>query len=191
MKDIDWVNPPYEHSGTWHKKFPSIMNPNGDKITFPQLIAEYVVYCRMQVLKSYQDITYGPDWYKPIMKDIRSLNQQACAICNYFPHPDQEPLVVVAVKNIFRKQRPLTIGGFRKSRVTKNGKINITQGEKDILTAIQYELERLIKQRNVFSDIVHQIEAKKDPTFNSNKGYGKNTNIAALIKAEEKINKGN
>jgi len=140
-------------------------------------------------LKDYKDIVFGPDWYVPIQKQVRALNQQAYTICNYFPHPDDEPLVIVAFKNIFRKQRPLTIGAFRKVRQTKNGKINITQAEKDILSALQYELDRLIKQRNLFTDIIPKENktVKENVTFSSAKSYAKNKGLKALMNAEQKI----
>lgn len=153
---------PFDHSGRWHKKFPSIMNPGGDKITFPQLVAEFVVYWRVELMKDYQNIKCGNGWYLPIQSQVRHLNQQSHTICNYFPHPDDEPLVVPAFKNVFRRLRPLTIGGFRKTRQTKNGKLNITQAEKDIIVAIECELERLIGQRDVFKDVVKEVIKQDD-----------------------------
>lgn len=186
MQTIDWSTIPYNHAGRWSKKFQSIMNPNGDKITFPQLVAEFVIYWRTEILSDYKDISYGPDWYIPIQKQVRVLNQQAYTICNYFPHPDDEPLVIVAFKNIFRKQRPLTIGAFRKVRQTKSGKINITQAEKDILSALKYELDRLIKQRNIFTDVVVK-EKKENITFNSAKTYNQSKGLKGLMQIEEKL----
>lgn len=192
MKKLDWSTMPYDHKGRWHKKFQSIMNPSGDKITFPQLVAEFVIYWRTELLKDYQNIKYGPEWYLPIQAQVRNLNQQACAICNYFPHPDDEGLVIVAFKNVFRKLRPLTIGGFRKTRKTKSGKINITQAEKDILNALQCELERLIEQRNIFISVStddKKIEpsVKKEVTFNSSKVTSKPKNPLSFANEEKNI----
>jgi hypothetical protein len=190
MSNIDWTVLPYDHSGRWSKKYDSIMNPRGDKITWPQLVAEFVIYWRTEFLKDYKNIQFGPDWYKTITKQVRQLNQQACSICNYFPHPDDEPLVVVAFKNVFRKNRVMTIGQFRKVRKTKDGKINITQNEKDILTNITYELKRLVDQRDIFKNIpieITQPTVNKEVTYSKTQ-FGNVKSPASIIKLEENTN---
>jgi len=131
------------------------MNPQ-DKVTWPQLIMEFVIYWRIQFLKDYKNIKHGYGWSNQIQKQVRQLTQQAYAICNYFPHPDDEPLVVPAFKNFFRRHRPLTIGTYRKTRFTTKGNrkvCNLTQGEKDVVLGLAAELSKLIDQRNVFQEV--------------------------------------
>lgn len=190
-KEIDWFNLPYDHAGTWSKKFDSIMGSTS-KITWPQFISEMIIFLRVKVLPNYNDVKLGNDWYKSLMREVRMLNQQASAICNYFPHPDNEPLVIVAFKNFFRKHRPLKIGQFRKTRFTeKNGRkiSNITQAEKDVVIGIDDELQRLIKQRDIFincksslSENVGQGEISFKPTQSSS---GKS--IKSLIELEQTL----
>jgi hypothetical protein len=190
MEDnTDWKNLPFDHSGRWQKKIDSIMNP-GTKITWPQFVAEMIIYWRTRFIKDYQDITIGPDWYKPIMKHVRDLNQQSTVICNYFPHPDDEPMVTVAFKNWFRKNRPMKIGRFRKTRIKPNGSLNITQDEKDVIYGVQSELDRLIKQRSIISSDVKKRPAPSNDTvqYDTTGPQRKNkNNLRYLLDLEKKM----
>lgn len=136
-------------------------------------------------MKDYKEIKYGEGWYLPIQTQVRHLNQQSHSICNYFPHPDDEPLVIAAFKNVFRKLRPLSIGGFRKTRQTKNGKLNITQAEKDIIIAIECELERLIAQRDIFKDVVPVVtQSNQGIVFSTDKPTNRVKNPISIINLE-------
>jgi len=143
---IDWFVLPYKHS--WHKTIPSIMNPTpGVMVTQPQFLAEAIISIRCDVMKVYSTVRKGPGWSAIIMKQVRSLNQQASVICNYFP---QDGLSFVAMKNWLRRFRPLKIGQYRKVRFTeKNGKkrLNICQDEIDVVSGIFVEYERLLQQQ--------------------------------------------
>lgn len=162
MQEINWKDPlPYDHAGRWQKNLPSIMNPK-DKVTWPQLVAEFVVYNRKKYWTMYKDVSYGPDWHKAISKHVRGIVQQAYVLCNYFPHPQDEPMVEVAFKNVFRNFRFTKIGQFRKVRTKKNGNQNITQDEKDVVQAIHTELCRLIEQRNIFKDVINAANLAKE-----------------------------
>jgi hypothetical protein len=173
------------------------MNP-GSKVTWPQYVAEMVIYWRTQFIKDYKDIQRGQDWHKTIQKPVRDLNQQAAVICNYFEHPNKEPLVAVAFRNFFRKTKPMKIGQFRKVRFTeKNGRrvSNITQDEKDVVTGINAELNRLIIQRDMFiaatpksKDPLKSQEEIKFKTTGSSKKKGGLGNILAL---EQQLKKDN
>lgn len=176
--NIDWGNLPYDHAGRWQKNMDSVMNP-GTKVTWPQLIVEFVVYWRSKYIDSYKTIQRGANWYRSIAREVRNLNQQACVLCNYFPHPTDEPLVLLAIKNWFRDRRVMKIGRYRKVRVTSDGKINITQDEKDIVYGIKAELDKLIKQRSVFINVKPQ-EVKTDIKFRTNNNLQKNTNLRSL-----------
>ncbi len=190
---IDWFDLPYDHAGRWEKKIDSIMNP-GSKVTWPQFVAEMVIYFRTKILDDYRDVKIGPDWYKTRMKEVRNLNQQACIICNYFPHPDEEKLVYAAFKNFFRNAKPLKIGQFRKVRYTeKNGKkiSNITDAEKDVISGISVELSRLIKQRDIFSQTkpaMQEVVAPEAVTFRQNTVVSK-SKLASLLELENRLNK--
>lgn len=146
MNNIDWINLPYDHSGRWSKIYNSIMNPSA-KITWPQFIMEMVIYHRSKYLKDYPKIQKGPNWSEYIQKQVRSLSQQAYMIVKYFPHPDDEPLIVPAFKNYFRQNRVMKIGQYRKTR-QKDGKCLVTQDEKDLVKGIACELNRLKENRN-------------------------------------------
>lgn len=169
MEEIDWLNLPYNHSGSWEKNMDSIMSP-GTKVTWPQLIAEFVIYWRTKYIDSYKGIKQGEGWYRSIAAQVRKLNQQASVICNYFPHPNDEPMVIVAFRNWFRNNRTMKIGQFRKVRsTTKNGKtvVNITQDEKDTVYGLKTEFDKIIKQRKAFLDAVPDDIVLK-PTFKTN-----------------------
>lgn len=186
---INFYDPlPYDHSGRWHKKYDSILNPNGQKITWPQFITECIIYFRTKLLKNYSDVKIGPNWHQPITKDVRQLNQQAAIICNYFKHPDDEPLVIVAFKNWFRNHKPLKMGQFRKNRIsTKNGRqvLNIDQAEKDVILGVSCELERLIKQRDLFKNTVKTIDTTNKPIkFQYNTGQ---SSLSKLLEIEKKL----
>src|SRR6185312_9902712 len=109
----------------------------------------------------YKDIKPGKQWYHSIARDVRSLNQQTPVLCNYFPHPDDEPLVIVAFKNFFRQNRVVKIGGFKKTRIVTKGArevINISQDEKDVVLGVANELERLLKQRDSFVSVIPKAD---------------------------------
>lgn len=144
--DIDWKIPPYSHS--WSKNIDSVMNPLGSKITFPQFVVEMLIYNRCKYIKSFPKIVRGEGWSNAISKQIRGLCQQAYLICNFFPHPQEENLVTVAFKNVFRNQMVFKIGQFRKVRIYKDGKLNITQDEKDIIMAVSAEFNNLKSARD-------------------------------------------
>lgn len=189
--NINWFEePPYQHEG-WPKNLDSIMNPNGGKVTWPQLLSEYVIFWRKKLLPNYKDIPMGADWYKTISAPVRQLNQQTNNILRYFPHIKDEPLTIVAFKNWCRKNRPLTFGGYRKTRVNKQGKCLVTQAEKDVVIGVWAELEVLIKQRNILSEV-----AKKNPikpreellkVFKSESVKPSEGSIAYLIELENKL----
>ncbi len=190
--EIDWKVLPYNH--TWQAKYPSIMDP-GSKITWPQLVAEFVVYWRAKFLPAYKDIRPGPGWYKLISKEVRALNQQAAVICNYFEHPDKEPLVIVAFKNWFRRTKAMKIGRFRKARViinelTGRENIHITQDEQDTYIGIQAELDKLTKQREAFSPPIEPIKKDNIKYDNQVKPDKKGKDINSLLDLENRINNG-
>jgi hypothetical protein len=184
---MDWKTLPHDHSGTWEKKYDSIMAP-GEKVTWPQLIAEFVVYWRTRLLPQYPEVPKGKGWSKNISGQVRNLNHQASVICNYFPHPDSEPLVIYATKKFFRTVRPLTIGGYRKNRVNAKGKLIVTQAEKDIVLGIQAELDRALKTRNVYQDAKPtEVKAPQDITFETAKRVTKKNNLAYLLSLEKQV----
>jgi len=185
---MNWETTPFDHAGRWYKKYDSIMNPP-EKVTWPQLMAEYVIYWRTRFLKDYQNVKVGPNWYKNCSKQVRDLNMQSSVICNYFPHPDDEPLIVPAIKNYFRNFKPMKIGQFRKVRVTQSGKINITQDEKDVVLGIQSEFDRLLQQRKILSAVVSQPtnEDSKNITFDTKTNNTKKSSISKLIDLENQI----
>lgn len=189
-KEIDWYDLPYNHAGRWERKYVSIMNPVV-KVTWPQFIAEMVIYWRTQILKTYKDIKIGDGWYKPITKAVRDLNQQACVLCNYFPHPDDEKMVEVAFKNFFRRNRSLKLGQHRKVRYTeKNGRkvLNITQDEKDVVIGVTAELNILLEKRNIFQKEGTKLEeAKKPETVTFNTSTPKKSKLANLLALEQKL----
>lgn len=152
---MDWKELPYDHSGKWEKKYDSIMSP-GTKVTWPQFIVEMVIYWRSRILKDYPKVTKGKGWSRPIATQVRNLEHQAAVICNYFPHPDSEPLVIYAVKKYFRENKPLKLGGFRKNRTTvkESGRESstVTQAEKDIVIGIQAELDKVLASRNLYTE---------------------------------------
>jgi hypothetical protein len=188
--EIDFKNPPFNHAGRWHKKYDSLMNP-GTKVTWPQLVVEYLIYFRTKFIPTYNDVKIGPDWYKPIQGEVRRLNQQSTAICNYFAHPDDEPLVLAAFKNHFRKHKPMKMGRYIKNRITTKGgkeKLNITQDEKDLVTGINHELKDLLKQREVFKNlepvVINTDNQDTYRTASSHSLIGK-MNIGSLLQLEK------
>lgn len=194
MAEINWYELPYNHAGRWEKKYDSIMDP-GSKVTWPQFVAEMVIYWRIQFLKDYRDIKVGHGWHNSICKAVRDLNQQAAVICNYFPHPDDEKIVEAAFRNFFRRNRPMKIGRYRKVRFTEKGSrkvLNITQDEQDVVRGITHELEQLRARREIFTAEAKKIETKKDPkaiTFNTtaSKPTGQKVGLAALMELEKQL----
>lgn len=180
---IDWTNQPYNHK-TWPKDQKSIMNPNA-RVTWPQFIAEMVVWNRTRIINEYKQIKMGEGWSNAISDKVRKLVQQAYAICNYFPHPNEEPLVYVAFKNFFRNNRVLKIGQFRK------GRKSITQDEKDVVKGVMVELDKLLKQRNVFAESTEKIiqeDPSKEKTFRTEQTTAKPKNsLSALLELERKL----
>lgn len=165
MTKIDFSKVPYNHSGRWHKKFDSIFAPE-EKVTWPQYISECVVFWRIKLLKDHPQVTRGKGWSKSIQREFRMLVQQASVVCNFFPHPDDEPLVIYSVKKFLRERRVCSLGGFRKYRtkVSKAGNevLTITQAEKDVINGIQYELDKVVKARNIIKAIEKPIETPKE-----------------------------
>jgi hypothetical protein len=160
-RKIDWAVLPYDHKGRWKKSIKSILDPNG-LVTWPQYIVEMVIWCRKQVFDEYRGII-GKNWSDKIAKQVRQLEYQAAVICNHFPHPEDEPLVVQAFKNHFRRVKPLSIGGYRKNRQ------NITQYEKDLVLGVRSELEKLRAQKKIHasSPAVAAEEPVKTPQTTS------------------------
>lgn len=176
---------PYQH--TYQKNLQSIFDPNA-KITAPQFISEMLIWNREHYIKSHPKLPRGEGWSRSIVTQFVKLVQQATALLNYFPHIQDEPLVLVAFKNVFRNHAVMKIGGFRKVRVTKEGKINITKEEKAIVTMIEEELNRLIKQRDSFK-VVAEKQIQKNPeqtTFKTTVGSSKK-NFKSLLDLESKL----
>lgn len=160
MKKIDWKDPlPFSHKGRWHKNQKSIMSP-GAKVTWPQFVMECIIFNRTIYWSFYKNVKQGEGWFEFIPKDVRTLSQQAYAVCDYFPHPEDEPLVCVAFKNVLRNNRITKIGQYRKTRVSKEGKTTVTLDEQNFITAVQKELERLMAQRDTFRVIKTENELK-------------------------------
>lgn len=189
---MDWnENPKYSHKGKWEKKFKSIMSPD-NLITFPQFLVEMIVYNRRRFLKDFPKFELGPKWSNAIQKQVGSLCQQAHAVCDYFPHPDDEPLVEAAFRNYFRCNRVFKIGQYRKTRFTKTGKCNITQDEKNVVLGINAEFQRLLKQRDMYKVVSEEIQEKenKDIKFITTRKSKETKNILNLLRVEEKLQNG-
>lgn len=191
---INWHQLPYDHKGRWTEKYQSIMNP-AEKITWPQFFAEMVIYWRTKYWKKYSAVKMGPGWSVPIQRDVRAVCQQACAICNYFPHPDDEPLVIPAVKNYIRRCRVTHIGQLRKVRTKKNddGRVvdNITQDEKDVVKGIQAELDTVVAQRDVFlqhaKTNISVAPRDENVSFRFNSGKRTRASVDKLIELEKTL----
>ncbi|MFA5759525.1 MAG: hypothetical protein WC942_09255 [Clostridia bacterium] len=171
-KSTEWMDMtlPYNHNGRWSKKIKSIFNPQA-MVTWPQFIAECVIFWRSKIIKTFPKITYGPGWSDALARQVRQLNQQAATICNYFPHPDDEPLVYSAFKNYIRANRVMKIGQYRKVRTTKDGKCNITQDEKDVVKGIAKELLRLTNQRAAVTNAATKNKTQTtEPIFKKSSG---------------------
>lgn len=148
---MDWSKLPYNHAGRWESKYDSVMNP-GAKCSWPNLIVQWVVETRSKYMKSFPKIQKGKGWSVPIAGQIRGLCQQASVICNYFPHPSDDPLVEAAFRNYFKHNRVFSIGAFRKTRKS------ITQNEKDIVKALEYEY-KLLKDKEARIIKIQPVEA--------------------------------
>ncbi len=187
---MDWANLPYQHE-SWSKNIPSIMAP-GEKVTWPQFIAEMVIYWRSKIIKDFPKIKMGKGWSGSIQKQVRELNQQATVLCNYFPDPVSEPLVIYAFKKYFKERRPLKIGRYRKNRVNKKGNIGITQDEKDIVLGLTAELKTVMETRESFNKVDPAPAKEQNPqeiTFNTQTSVvakRKNT-LASLMEMEKQI----
>lgn len=186
---MNWKEPPYNHT-KWEKKHDSIFSPE-TKVTWPQFIVEMVIFWRTKILKDYPEIKKGKGWSRAIAGQVRSLEHQATVICNYFPHPDLEPLVVYAVKKFFRTRRPLKLGGFRKNRTKISEAGNevciVSQDEKDIVLGIQDELTKVMQSRELYNDIKPTVhKAAEDVTFDTSQPKRK-TGLAYLIELERQI----
>lgn len=130
---------PFSHK--WEKTYTSLFDPNS-KITFPQLVAEMLIWCLSKWAEPYKSIKKGPGWSTSISKQVRNINQQSYIICNHFPNPADDPLVEIAFKNFFRKHRPNSIGQARKTDKS------VTKVEKDTIKAIKHEYETLKAERD-------------------------------------------
>lgn len=185
--NINWTEDlPFNHKGKWQADQDSIMSP-GTKITFPQFIMEMVIYNMSKYLKDFPKISKGPQWSLDIPDKVKKITQQAYNVCNYFPHPIEEPLVTVAFKNYFRNNRVFTIGQYRKTRFTKAGKCNITDAEKNIVKGVQKELDRLINQRDILkstNDTV-SVDVSKTPKFRTQLKTSKKLDIFEALKNEQ------
>lgn len=180
---------PYDHSGKWQSNIPSIFNPSS-KITFYQLVAEMTLWNRESYLKGHIKLSRGPGWSKAISGQVRSLCQQSVVLCNYFPFILDEPLVCVAFKNFFRNTRCMKIGAFKKNRLNKKGNLNISQAEKDVVNGIRAELDKLIKQRDTFKNVVAKTIEKKaneEIKFQSGNNSGGKMNVGSLLSLEKKL----
>jgi hypothetical protein len=183
---IDW-NKIYNHE-EWSKDQVSIMNPLA-KVTWPQFIAEMVVWNRTKIISSYKNIQRGPGWSSAIPSDVRKLIQQAYAIANCFPHPKNEPLVYVAFKNYFRNHRVLKIGQLRKTRI-KDNKLMITKEEKDIIVGVTAELNRLMAQRDIFVNTKPTeppVVSTEPTTFRTENQNQQKSSLSNLLALEQKI----
>lgn len=187
---MDWKVVPYSHK--YPKAFTSIFNPQS-KITFPQFVAEMVIFNRARFIKDFPKIEKGPGWSKQISKVVRGLVQQATVVCNYFPDINEDPLVEEAFKNFFRNNRVFKIGQYRKVRVTKAGKLNITQDEKDIINGIDAEYKKLVKKRQIFREVrtVDEPQKTKIVSKYSSKSKGVLDDILEMEKSLERIEDGN
>lgn len=150
MPFANWFDLPYNHCGTWKQVIISVMDPNG-KVTWPQFIVELVIVSRRKFIPKYRDIKLGRGWSREISGEVRKLVQQATVLCNYFEHPDKDPLVRAAFLKYFREHTPMKIGQYRKTRykMLGNGRkvCTITQDEKDIVNGIYAEFEKLSSLR--------------------------------------------
>lgn len=183
---INFYEVPYNHAGTWERDIDSIMNP-GTKVTWPNFIVECIIYWRIKLIKDYPKVTKGPGWSKIISGQVRRLAQQVHVLVNYFEHPSQEPLVVVAFKNYLRQNRVTTVGGYRKVRyktINDRKVLNISKAEKDFINGVAAELNRLKKQRESFATSADQyLQGSSDnPTSRFGKTIKKRKSLADLEK---------
>lgn len=180
---IEWCDVPYSH--TYKKTFKSIFDPQS-KITFPQFVAEMVLFNRERYIKDFEKFPRGKGWSTGKSGQIRRLVQQATVICNFFPSVENDSLVEISFRNYFRNNRVFKIGQYRKTRVTKEGKINITQDEKDTVKGILSEYNKLLKKRNMFAD----LKPNKTNEMKSNvvSGYKKKAKkIDAILELEKSL----
>jgi hypothetical protein len=158
---VNWKTPPFDHAGRWVKCIPSIMNPL-DNVTWPQFVMEMVVFARIKIFGKKNNkwaIRTGPGWSKQVGPDVRKIVQQAHIICNFFPHPNDDPAVPIAFRQFFRKHLPLTIGAYRKTRVDQNGKVMITKAEKDIILGLSEEY-KAVKNKLAPQQMIKPTEIK-------------------------------
>lgn len=183
---MDWKHVPYSHN--YKKVFDSIFNPQ-DKITFPQFVAEMVIFNRERFIKDFQKIQRGPGWSKQLSRIVRGLVQQAGVVCNYFPDINEDPLVEQAFRSFFRNNRVFKIGQYRKTRVKKDGKLNITQDEKDIINGINAEYQKLLKKRNIFKEVRAVDEPRKSDIISryAQKPKGSLDDILEMEQSLEKV----
>jgi len=183
---IDWNTVPYSHK--YEKNKVSIFNPNSnDKITFPQFVAEMVLFNRERFIKDFQKLPRGKGWSNSISAQVRKLVQQSYVICNYFPSVNEDPLIEIAFKNFFRNNRVFKIGQYRKVRVTKEKKCNVTQDEKDVIKGITAEYNKLLKKKNIFKDTKpEEINSIKEKVISSYSNK-KPSKIEALLEMEKSL----
>lgn len=151
MQISDWRILPYKHS--WKKDIQSIMNPSS-LVTWPQYVMEMVIRNRTKVwrgIKKWQSINRGAGWSVPISREVAQLCQQASVICNYFPSIYDDKMVELAFREYFGsdKYAPTKIGQYRKTRLTKDGKLNITNDERATVKGIVYCYNKLINANQV------------------------------------------
>lgn len=189
--EINWNSLPYSHK--WEKSIPSIFNSE-EKITFPQFIMEMVLYNREQYWKKFPKLPRGKGWSNSVQTQVRNLVQQASVIANYFPHINDDPLVMVSFRNFFRNFRVGTIGRFTKYRVSKNGNresLNITQAEKDVVLGIMSEFNRLKEQREIFSKASSKETKPKTESvkFNTHTPNRNKKTLSSLMELEQQLKK--
>ena len=163
------------------------MNPIS-KCTLPHLIAEWVIDTRSKFIKTFPNIKRGHGWSTAISRQVRGLCQQASVLCNYFDHPDDDRIVYAAFKNYFTKNRIFKIGQYRKVRLSKEGKINITQDEKDVVKGILMEymyLKNKYTNDNIIQKPTDNLEYIHKPKIRE-KNVKIGGRFSKLIDAEQK-----
>lgn len=191
---MDWKQLPYDHAGRWAAKYESIMHP-GTQCNWPQLIVQWVISNCAKFIKTYPKIVKGKGWSVPIAAQVRSLSQQSSVICNYFPHPDDDPLVEAAFRNFFKNHRVFRIGSYRKVRETKKGKCNITQAEKDLVKGLMFEYQQLkdkeqrVKSIKPAPTIVQPVAKPQLTPKPVQKPKGKTNRFSDIMEIESQLHK--
>ena len=168
------------------------MNPQA-KVTWPELVAEFTIFWRSRLIKSYPKITKGENWSNIVAGQFRRLIQQIYTICNFFPHPDDEPLVYVAFRKYWRHNRVTSVGSYRKCRTKINDKgnevLNVSKEERETIRGINFELQRLISERDAKKHSVEDFEKgdqdNKDVTYS--KRPAQKRGVGSLLSLEDSM----